>query len=112
MKKINLILSVLVASGIVFSCSKSDDPDPAGDPGPKFLAAKAVISSNCATSGCHTSSSSAGGLNFESNTNIVNNGTRIKSAVDQGTMPPNGQLSAADKSKITDWINAGGRLTD
>ncbi|PKP45459.1 MAG: hypothetical protein CVT94_17930 [Bacteroidetes bacterium HGW-Bacteroidetes-11] len=113
MKKINLLLSIVIASGIVFSCSKSDDPDPTGDPGPKFLAVKAVISSNCATSGCHASSSSAGGLNFESNTVIVNNGIRIKSAaVDQGTMPPTGQLSAADKAKITDWINAGGRLTD
>jgi len=112
MKKINLLLSIVIASGIVFSCSKSDDPAPTGDPGPKFLAVKSVISSNCATSGCHTSSSSAGGLNFESNTTIVNNSSRIKSAVDQGTMPPNGQLSAADKAKINDWINAGGGLTD
>lgn len=113
MKKINLLLSLAIALGIVFSCSKSDDSDPTVDPGPKFLAVKAVISGNCATSGCHASSSSTGGLNFESNTVIVNNGNRIKSAaVDQGTMPPNGQLSAADKAKITDWINAGGRLTD
>lgn len=113
MKKINLLLSLAIASGIVFSCSKSDDTDPTVDPGPKFLAVKSVISSNCATSGCHASSSSAGGLNFESNTVIVNNANRIKSAaVDQGTMPPNGQLTLADKTKITDWINAGGRLTD
>jgi hypothetical protein len=27
-------------------------------------------------------------------------------------MPPSMPLSAADKTKITDWINAGGKLTD
>jgi uncharacterized membrane protein len=115
MKKIKLLLSIVLAIGIAFSCSKSDDtdPDPTVVPGPKFLAVKAVISSNCATSGCHAASSSEGGLNFESNTVIVNNGTRIKSAaVDLGIMPPTGQLSDVDKAKITDWINAGGRLTD
>jgi hypothetical protein len=27
-------------------------------------------------------------------------------------MPPSGPLAAADKAIITDWINAGGKLTD
>ncbi|MHC1775027.1 MAG: hypothetical protein AB9834_06380 [Lentimicrobium sp.] len=113
MKRITIILSLAMAAGIVISCSKSDEPDPAAEPGPKFLAAKTVIAGNCATSGCHASPANAGGLNFETNSNIVAAGTQIKTqAVDLGTMPPTGALSATDKAKITDWINAGGRLTD
>lgn len=106
--------------GIAFSCSKSEDADPKPDPapsgdtpGPKFLAAKSVISSSCALSGCHVSPSNTGGINFESNASIVANGARIKTrAVDEGTMPPTGPLSASAKTSIADWISAGGRLTD
>lgn len=113
MRRITLILGLAVAVGLTFSCSKSDEPDPAAEPGPKFLAAKTVISGNCATSGCHVSPTNAGGQNFETNSNIVAAGTQIKTqAVDLGTMPPTGALSASDKAKIADWINAGGRLTD
>lgn len=114
MKK--LILSICAATliGITFSCSKSEDSNPTAEtPGPKFLAAKSVVSGSCALSGCHISPSNSGGLNLESNSGIVSAGNRIKvRAVDEGTMPPTGQLSATDKAKIADWITAGGRLTD
>ncbi len=113
MKRNTLILGLAMIAGLTFSCSKSEETDPAAEPGPKFLAAKTVIAGNCATSGCHASPSNAGGLNFETNSNIVAAGSSIKAqAVDLGTMPPTGALSASDKSKITEWINAGGRLTD
>jgi uncharacterized membrane protein len=114
MRRINLFLSLAIAAGILVACSKSEDNNPQTEtPGPKFLAAKSVITSGCALSGCHVSPTNAGGLNFESDNNIVAAGSRIKTqAVDLGTMPPTGALSAADKAKITDWINAGGRLTD
>jgi len=99
--------------GLAWSCSKSEDNNPAGTPGPKFLAAKSVITGSCALSGCHVAPANAGGLNFESNSNIVDAGSQIKSlAVDFGTMPPTGALSASDKAKISEWISAGGRLTD
>jgi uncharacterized membrane protein len=120
MKKLVNLISLVILLGITFSCSKSEDsnpaptPDPqASTPGPKFLAAKSVIASSCALSGCHVSPSNSGGLNFETNTSIVSNGSMIKSrAVDLGTMPPAGPLSAENKAKISDWINAGGKLTD
>jgi uncharacterized membrane protein len=114
MKRITIILSLAMVAGFTFSCSKSEDNNPQTEtPGPKFLAAKTVITGNCATSGCHASPSNTGGLNFETNSNIVAAGSRIKTqAVDQGTMPPTGALSASDKAKIADWISAGGRLTD
>ena len=114
MKRIHLILTAAVISAFIVSCSKSEDNDPQTEtPGPKFLAAKAVISSSCATSGCHASPANAGGINFETNSAIAAKAADIKTlAVDLGTMPPTGALSAADKTKITDWVAAGGRITD
>lgn len=120
MKKLIYLISIVLMFGIALSCSKSDDSNPAPDPtpsgstpGPKFLAVKSLISSSCALSGCHVSPANTGGANFESNANIVAHASQIKArAVDQGTMPPTGPLSAENKAKITDWINAGGKLTD
>jgi uncharacterized membrane protein len=116
MRKLIFILSIAIATGIAFSCSKSEDnnPDPpGGTPGPKFLATKSIVTNSCALSGCHIAPSNTGSVNFESDASIVSNGSRIKSrAVDQSTMPPTGPLSASDKAIITDWINAGGKLTD
>jgi uncharacterized membrane protein len=117
MRKLIFIISIFAITGLTFSCSKSEDsnpdPNPDSTPGPKFLAVKAVVTSSCASSGCHISPSNSGGLNLESNASIVSNGSRIKSqAVDQGTMPPSGPLAASDKAIITAWINAGGKLTD
>lgn len=115
MKKIIFLIGIVTLLSITFSCSKSEDnnPDPTGTPGPKFLSAKSVITSSCALSGCHKAPSNAGGINFETNAGIVSNASGIKTmAVDLGTMPPTGSLSAADKAKISDWISAGGRLTD
>jgi hypothetical protein len=118
--------------GTVFffsSCSKgNDDPNTNGTgtggngsttPGPLFTAVKTMMATNCAVSGCHTGSSPASGLNFTSDNTIVAQKDRIKiRAVDQaGTanqmpQPPNPPLSATDQKKITDWVSAGGRLTD
>jgi uncharacterized membrane protein len=120
MKKLTYILGIITIMGIAFACSKSQDtntnpdPNPTGStPGPKFLAVKSVINSSCALSGCHVSPTNAGGVSFESNANIVAHGAHIKvRAVDEGTMPPTGPLSASEKAKISDWISAGGRLTD
>ncbi len=116
MKNIRFTLLMLFAGAIMISCSKDDNGDnDQNNPGPKFAAVKTIVNSNCAVSGCHVSPTNAGGHNFQSDANIVANGAHIKEvAVDLGIMPPppNPQLSAADKAKITDWINAGGRLTD
>jgi hypothetical protein len=83
-----------------------------GTPGPKFNAVKNLIISRC--NSCHSGGSPDGGLDLSVDCTIVNSKTRIKvRAVDQGNMPPRGPaLSSDDKQKITDWINAGGRITD
>lgn len=76
--------------------------------GTLFSAVKSLLFTRCAT--CHTNGGSEGGISFDSDCNIVTRKDRIKArAVDEGTMPQGGpQLTAAEKQKITDWINAGG----
>jgi uncharacterized membrane protein len=116
------VLSCCLISFIFSSCEKTDvvsqTPQSGnvvnpcdGQPGVLFTAVKDVITKNCV--GCHNNTVSQGGMNWTSDCNIINNKARIKvRAVDQGTMPPNGPLSQADKDKITVWINAGGAITN
>ncbi len=122
-----LILLVALALVVVLSCSKSNSggnptPNPTtcpGTPGPLFNAVKNVLAANCALSGCHTGAGAQNGINFSDNCTIVAQGANIRNrAVNQaGTAnqmppPPAAALSLADRQKITDWLNAGGRLTD
>ena len=81
--------------------------------GPLFTAVKALLATNCATPGCHSLPTPQNGLNFADDCTIVGQGLRIKArAVDANPsqMPPSGPpLSAVDKQKIIDWLNAGGK---
>lgn len=112
---------------LLASCSKDDDNNNAGggsgggnnNPGPLFNAVKTMMAGNCAVSGCHAGSTPTGGHDFANNGTIVAQKDRIKvRAVDQaGTAnqmppPPRAALTAAEQKTITDWIAAGGRLTD
>ncbi len=88
----------------------------AGTPGPLFTAVKAVLTTNCAVTGCHNGTQSP---NYTVDCIIVDYADLIKSrAVDQaGTaqqmpQPPRAPLAQADRDKITAWIAAGKRLTD
>jgi mono/diheme cytochrome c family protein len=81
--------------------------------GPLFNAVRGLINTNCI--GCHTNGNANGGANFDSDCNVVALRDRIKArAVDASpsAMPPTGLLPASERSKITNWINAGGRTTD
>jgi hypothetical protein len=75
--------------------------------GPQFTALKNLLTAKCG--GCHAGGANSGGFNFDNDCNLVARKTRIKvRAVDQGDMPPNGALTAAEKQTITNWINGGG----
>lgn len=83
--------------------------------GPKFFAVRNIIKGYCGP--CHLNGTVNGGKNFDSDTDIVNSWDRIKIRTVDGTpafMPaaPNAQLTAIDKQKIVDWVNAGHRITD
>ncbi len=81
--------------------------------GPLFSAVKLLIQNNCVT--CHNPGNQNGGMDWTVDCNIVTFKNNIKlRAVDgiPSPMPPTGLLSASERVKITNWINAGGRFTD
>ena len=82
-----------------------------GTAGTLFNAVRALIGSKCLS--CHNNTLQEGGMNFAVDCNIVTNKANIKNrAVDLGTMPPSGPLTANEKAIITDWITSGGNYTD
>lgn len=118
-------LSSLFFCAVLFltACTKrngeTDNANNSSTPGPLFTSVKAVLQANCAVSGCHAGPSPQNGINFTDNATIIAQRDRIKvRAVDQaGTpnqmpQPPRPALSAADQKTITDWVNAGGALTN
>jgi hypothetical protein len=79
--------------------------------GPLFTNVKNVLAANCTS--CHGGAAPQSGINFTDNCTIVSKSARINArAVVLGTMPPTGAISAADKQKITDWINAGAKFSN
>jgi hypothetical protein len=92
-------------------CTNTTSATVAAKPsGPLYAAVKALVTTRCSGSGCHTNGGNAAGYNFDTDCNILNNWSKINSAgVTNGSMPksPQSKLTAAEKQEITDWINAG-----
>lgn len=81
--------------------------------GPKYAAVKQLVSGYCGP--CHLNGGASGGKNLDTDASIVASWDRIRLRCVNGTptfMPQNGQLTSIDKQKITDWVNAGHRITD
>jgi hypothetical protein len=83
--------------------------------GPKYAAVKQLILGYCAP--CHLNGGMDGGKNFDTDASIVASKDRIKIRGVDGIpsfMPPapNSPLTAVDKQKIVDWINAGGTTSN
>ncbi len=83
--------------------------------GPKYALVKQIINGYCGP--CHLNAGQNGNMNFDTDAGIINNWTRIKARAVDGTpsfMPqaPNSPLTAPDKQKIVDWVNAGHRQLD
>jgi uncharacterized membrane protein len=129
-----LSISVLLLITFISSCSKGGDTTTTnptnpgtggtggtnecatlttGQAGPLYTAVKSLLSANC--SSCHTGANSTGGKDLTTDCNIILSKDRIKARAVDGSpsfMPQGSQLSAGDKKKITDWVNAGGRFSD
>ena len=84
----------------------------AGSPGPNFSAVRTLLNAKCIS--CHSGTAPAGGRDWTVNCNVVNNSGIINTrAVVVGDMPQGGpSLAASEKAISTNWINAGGKLTD
>lgn len=84
--------------------------------GTLFAAVKQIIANNC--TGCHSGATPAAGKDWTVDCNVVANAALIKTrTVDQAgtaTQMPKGApaLSVADRTTITNWVNAGGKYTD
>jgi len=81
--------------------------------GAKFYAVRTIVNGYCGP--CHLNGAVSGGKNWDADNDIVNSWDRIKIRTVDGTptfMPENGQLTAIDKQKIVDWVNAGHKITD
>lgn len=81
--------------------------------GTLFNNVKTLIFTECKP--CHVNGGNNGGVNFDNDCNIVAKKDRIKARAVDGNpsfMPTNGTLSAAQKQKIIDWIDAGGKYTN
>jgi hypothetical protein len=81
--------------------------------GPLFTAVKGIMQASCVS--CHNASGASGGVSLATDCNIVNTWDRIKVRCVDGTpsfMPQGGQLPAAQKTAITNWVNAGHRFID
>ncbi len=81
--------------------------------GPKFFDVRTIVNGYCGP--CHLNGSTSGSKNFDLDSDVVGSWDRIKIRTVDGTptfMPQGGQLTAIDKQKITDWVNAGHRITD
>lgn len=81
--------------------------------GAKYAPVKQLITGYCGP--CHLNGGASGGKNLDTDSSIVATWDRIRLRCVNGLptyMPQNGQLTTLDKQKITDWVNAGHRLTD
>ena len=81
--------------------------------GAKYYAVRALVKGNCGP--CHLNGGTSGGKNFDTDNSIVAAWDRIRArAVNNmpSVMPQTGPLTVPDKQKITDWVNAGHRITD
>lgn len=116
------ILFILAAFLITASCSKSSDGGGGGNGGgggggttcagvaSAFAAnVNPIIQSTCATDAtCHGAGSANGPGPLLTYSQIFAARVAIKVAVGNGTMPKNGSLTAAQKSSIICWVDAGG----
>ena len=105
----NYNVGVRDANGCTNSAAAQVNIAPAG---PNFVNVKTIMIANCAFAGCHGGSSPQSGINLADDCTIVAQAARIRARAVDGNpsfMPAAGQISASDKQKILDWINAGGR---
>ena len=105
----NYNLTVRDANGCINSIAAQVNEAAAG---PNFVNVKTIMIANCAFAGCHGGSSPQSGINLANDCTIVSQSARIKLRAVDGNpsiMPISGPLSAGDKQKIIDWINAGGK---
>lgn len=115
MKKLSLLTAIVLI--VLVSCKKSS-PAGGGTTGGGGLdcgtttrswsaEVSSIISSSCATAGCHAAGSTNGPGSLSTYTAVYNSRSNIRSAVNNGSMPKGTTLSASQKTAILCWIDQG-----
>lgn len=115
MYKLIFCLGMGICSLWLSSCSKNNDDSASEVEGPKFKAAKAVLTHPAKCGLCHVGNDST--LNFSVNKTMTSNTYKIAFSLQFGTMPPPPSeggfiLTTMDKNAILTWINNGGNISD
>lgn len=107
---------LILSAGLLFSCNKSSTTtyDCSGANPTYTQDIKSILDANCATSGCHNSSSQAHGINLSTYSEVVTESgkARFMGSIEHqsgyAAMPENKpKLSDADIQSIYCWIQNG-----
>lgn len=116
MKKLSLLTAIVL---IVFVSCKKSSPAGGGTTGGGgtldcgsvtrswSTEVSAIISSSCATAGCHAAGSANGPGALTNYTAVYNSRSNIRSVVANGSMPKGGSLGASQKTALLCWIDQG-----
>lgn len=68
---------------------------------------KPVVTANCAVSGCHEAGSGSGrqALTQDEEMTVAIENYDLRRRVEEGSMPPSGNLAPCDKQAILSWID-------
>ncbi len=66
-----------------------------------------IMAASCATSSSCHSAGNPWGVELDTYAGVKSNAAASISAIQEGSMPPSGSLSAADLKSLQDWVNAG-----
>jgi len=101
---VKLSLLLFIFSFAIISCSSDDDApeEPAAEKVTYTKNVKAIIDGNCL--GCHGAELANGApIHLTNFAEVKAASAGVTSKVADGTMPPNGPLSDAQKKVIADW---------
>ena len=104
-----LFFFTLLFTACSSSSSESETPDPIVEIATYNEPIKGIIDNNCATSGCHSSSSKSAGIALTTFEEVKYSFTDLGSwnQIETNQMPKSYNLSAAEKEYIKNWIDNG-----
>lgn len=107
MKKLTLSILALAAIMHYVSCSK-DSTTNCGTTTISYSGYIApLMTVNCATSGCHNSTSKADGIDLSSYAGVKEHASHVYEAINNGSMPKGGsKLPDSTIAKVKSWVDA------
>ena len=106
-KYLTNLFSLLAGLGLfmMFSCGEDTEPEASSGSGPvpTYAEVKLTLDRSCATSGCHSSTAAAAGVDLSSEDEVESHAARSLIRVNAGTMP-----SAGDSSAVSYFNNTSG----